>query len=597
MKIKHLLLGTLLTILVTGGITYAAQTVIPIFSGGTNSGSTPTTNALMYFNGTAIVATTGPLYIPNLVVSTNATFTNATATTKFYALRATVDSASTTNLSAAVFCLTGDSCRTTWPSGGTGSSQWATTSNLISIYPAGATGVIIGGTATTVNTTLEVNGTSTGRTLVADSTTASSSIVNALQIGSGTAGNNALRIIASKDYSGSVTVGGLFNLTNTLNAGAGAVITTNHAGSATGRLVAINCQNSAFDQDCVHIDSTGTADGLSITGSANGSNAASLTNAGLDHTLIVAYTGSSVNKGAASFTSTNAYTTFNVTGSPSGQGIVKISSSGVGDTDASGLSIDTSLSSFVGQGFFLKGNATGKLLNVRTSANTEVLTMLPSGYLGHASDTPTYLISANSGSSAFSVDTAGVATTSQLCLGSDGCRTTWPTAGTGTQVSTSTTANTNYSTTTAINLTANKIFDMDIDIGTTTPLDFVHTIHAFILFNGSRLDDVVTCNVINGAATACVTAKYGDISIGTVGNFPRNLHLTIDNLTNHYHSLQFQAMGGNVQTATGTPASLTNGTMMWTTTTPITSIGIGLIDASDGTNLTMSSTTISTFIR
>lgn len=61
-------------------------------------------------------------------------------------------------------------------SGSGGGSLWATTSNLVGIYPSGGTtiGVVIGRTSTTTNSLLEVNATSTAVNFYATSTTATS---------------------------------------------------------------------------------------------------------------------------------------------------------------------------------------------------------------------------------------------------------------------------------------------------------------------------------------------------------------------------------------------------------------------------------------
>jgi hypothetical protein len=118
------------------------------------------------------------------------------------------------------------------------------------------------------------------------------------------------------------------------------VLYNNHTG--TNRLLSMVCDAATFGGNCLHVRSDGTESAL------------------------------------------------NVLGSPTGKGITKIGSNGVGDTDASGLSIDTSLSSFVGQGIFLKGNATGKLLNIRDENDNERLTLLPKGALGLGTTTPAW---------------------------------------------------------------------------------------------------------------------------------------------------------------------------------------------------------------
>ncbi len=110
--------------------------------------------------------------------------------------------------------------------------------------------------------------------------------------------------------SASVSVGGAFNLTNTLNDGAGMILFTNHAGSALGRLFSVDCGNAAFDQNCVNIQSNGTQSVLNISG-----------------------------------------------GSP-GLGIVKIAglAGAQSNNNSALLSGDTSVNSFQGQGIFVKCN-------------------------------------------------------------------------------------------------------------------------------------------------------------------------------------------------------------------------------------------------
>lgn len=82
----------------------------------------------------------------------------------------TVTNASTTNLSATAFCLTGDSCRTTWPSGsGGGGTGFWTRLNNSGIYPATSTDqVLIGNTSTSSLSKLEVVG---GATIDTSTTT------------------------------------------------------------------------------------------------------------------------------------------------------------------------------------------------------------------------------------------------------------------------------------------------------------------------------------------------------------------------------------------------------------------------------------------
>lgn len=67
---------------------------------------------------------------------------------------------------------------------GGGNSKFASSTNSLFLYPNGGTGIglLLGRTATTTNSVLEVNGTTTSNVLVATSTTATSTIANALQV-------------------------------------------------------------------------------------------------------------------------------------------------------------------------------------------------------------------------------------------------------------------------------------------------------------------------------------------------------------------------------------------------------------------------------
>jgi len=89
----------------------------------------------------------------NLLVSGNATATNATTTSLFST------KGNFTNL-----CISGD-CKTAWPAGGAGgNSKWATSTNGLAIYTNSAEAVVIGATATssrarlTLENTLSVSG-------------------------------------------------------------------------------------------------------------------------------------------------------------------------------------------------------------------------------------------------------------------------------------------------------------------------------------------------------------------------------------------------------------------------------------------------------
>lgn len=211
------------------------------------------------------------------------------------------------------------------------------------------TGVKVGLSTTTPYLTLSVVGESElgnyarSGYVVATTTTATSTFAGSIQVGA-TAGDNAIKIAAARNYPTSESVGGALNIN--MGTQTGPAIVVYHNGT-TGRAVSVVCDSASYDTQCLHVRNDGTE------------------------------------------------TALNILGSPTGKGIVKIGSNGVGDADASGLSIDTSLSSFIGQGIFLKGNASGKLLNIRTSADLEILTMAATGYTGLASTTPFGRLSVN----------------------------------------------------------------------------------------------------------------------------------------------------------------------------------------------------------
>lgn len=175
--------------------------------------------------------------------------------------------------------------------------------------------------------------------------------------------------------SNSTSAGGAFLLENTGNKGAGMIIYSN-ASSVAGRLVNIRADHVGFDQDVVHIDNDGSLDALSITNSANGSNAISATNAGTDHTINAAYTGSTAQKGSGNFTSTNTGgTTVAITGSQSALGTLKVTHTGDGnDANSAGVSIQLDGAGTVAQGLFIDAptSTLGKLLNIRNSGSDKL---------------------------------------------------------------------------------------------------------------------------------------------------------------------------------------------------------------------------------
>ena len=223
--------------------------------------------------------------------------------------------------------------------------------------------------------------------------TATSTILGDLQIGS-SIGDNKVRITADRVFSASNSAGGLLNLTNTTNTGPALVIYTNQASSA-GNLVNVRCDNASQAHDCFKIDHDGAGDGLAIAATAAASNALSLSNTGLDHTLNVAYTGTTAAKGALNLTSTNDDgSVFQIAGDPVGLGVGKITHNGVGDADSSVLSLAASNTGYLGLGLFIDIETAGtqKILNLR-SDGVERFTLDSTGL---ASTTDLVLSSINS---------------------------------------------------------------------------------------------------------------------------------------------------------------------------------------------------------
>lgn len=241
---------------------------------------------------------------------------------------------------------------------------WTEAENTAAAYAAQATTLTIAGTANQITSSAGAQSLSTDRTWTlsipsqfniqqasttlfsantgyfnsfsATSTTATSSVINAFQLGS-TAGDHMVTMTPSRTYSASASVGGAFNLDNTLNDGTGLQLYTNHGASATGRLGYINCANTAFDQECLGIRS------VSSGGSALG-----------------------------------------VIGSSTSKGVIKATSiSTAGDANAAVLSLDIQGAGTAAQGIFMDatgGGTTGKLLNLRNNG-TEYLTLSAGGLL------------------------------------------------------------------------------------------------------------------------------------------------------------------------------------------------------------------------
>lgn len=164
--------------------------------------------------GTAAIAYAAPTTqnFTNIQPFTTDTYDNGTSTHEWFHLF--TQNASTTNLSVTSICLTGDTCRTTWPSSGGSQTPWTANESAA------------GFTLNDLNV-LNTN------TFNATSTLGTSTVANALQIGA-TTGNHALMITPSQNYSASGSIGGALLLNNTNNTGSGLVLYTNQSSIISG---------------------------------------------------------------------------------------------------------------------------------------------------------------------------------------------------------------------------------------------------------------------------------------------------------------------------------------------------------------------------
>jgi len=171
--------------------------------------------------------------------------------------------------------------------------------------------------------------------------------------------SNAFHITQTGNISASRSVGGALLITNTSNSGNGMVVYSNHAGSATGRLVHITADNVAFDKEALFVESDSTS-----------------------------------------------VTAFSVSGAATTQGTVKIEHTGTGtDGNASALSIDLAGTGTAAQGIFIDatgGGTTGNILNLRNDGNEMFVldasgnvTVTGTGTFGGATDTIQFTVKAN----------------------------------------------------------------------------------------------------------------------------------------------------------------------------------------------------------
>jgi len=123
------------TITLTGDVTGSGATsisttynnTVPIAKGGTNATAFDAPQTMITFDGTKLVSTSSIGYFDYINATTTAT--------------STLPRLSSTGLSTTWLCLTGDSCRTTWPSAGAGSYPFSPTTNY-AVNTNATTGVV-----------------------------------------------------------------------------------------------------------------------------------------------------------------------------------------------------------------------------------------------------------------------------------------------------------------------------------------------------------------------------------------------------------------------------------------------------------------------
>jgi hypothetical protein len=180
----------------------------------------------------------------------------------------------------------------------------------------------------------------------------------------------ALKIVASGSVPPSVSVGGVFNLDNTMSSGAGMVLFSNHGAGANGRLFVVNQANPANPQAAARIQQTGTGHALSIFHDPAGG-AGDATAEALD------------------VISTNELdTVVGVRGRQTGRATVKITHDKPDspDDDAAALALSVQGAGTACQGLFIGNDAgdatTGALLHLRNGGpGTERLVLTADGQL------------------------------------------------------------------------------------------------------------------------------------------------------------------------------------------------------------------------
>ena len=296
---------------------------------------------------------------------------------------------------ANTFCLSGDSCISSWVAGsmtalpqgniyvGNGSNEAEATSSMF----MDSKGNVGFKDTTPTDGRLDIN------VLAGDN-------IRAIQIDqndttnnpegvriTSTAAENALVIDMNGDAGNSTSVGGALNLDCTGNPGACAIIYSNEDNDADGRLLNIRADNALFDQPALHVDYDGTANAVEIVGNGVTNDAVALS---INHTNWSA-------------------TALGISGDVENHGMIKLRhfypSGGDGatldDSSASILSMDFQNSSSTidthVQGIFSTatvGNGTrGKLINLRNITEesgiaTELFTVTYDGMLGLLDPSP-----------------------------------------------------------------------------------------------------------------------------------------------------------------------------------------------------------------
>lgn len=203
----------------------------------------------------------------------------------------------------------------------------------------------------------------------ATSTTATSTFAHTVRVGTNNTNQNLLSIVApsGNDYSSSISVGGVVNLTTTNSTGAGFILYNNQGATASGRLMALTADNPAFDQQVFLADQDGTSGaGVFNCDLATGNILECLTVTSLK----------------------TDKSTIGINGAPASLGTVKITANGVGDTASSLLSLDGSVGGYLGQGIFIKGASGNNILTLRDNNNADMLILQNAGNFGLGTTSP-----------------------------------------------------------------------------------------------------------------------------------------------------------------------------------------------------------------